>query len=333
MQLHNKIIDEIKNGEIASFYLLSGTEPYFIDSISNYIVNKLISNSEKDFDLSVLYGKDTSVEEIIETAKRYPLIANHHLILIREAQYLEKKYDQLAKYLTNPPKQSVVIFCYKNKTFDKRSKLYKIVKKSGIVYESKPLYDNQIAGWISLELKKEKLEANQKSIQLLIEFLGLDLGRIKQEISKLKILCSDRIITPDLVEKYIGISKDFNNFELINAIGSKNKKKSIQIIYYLSNNSKNHPLILTITSLFQFFKRLLLFQGIKASNANISSTLGINPFFIKDYEQASSFYSMKACSHAINSIHKADLKSKSILGSNESHKEILIDLINEIFNI
>lgn len=333
MQLYDKLIDQIKSGKIAPFYLLSGTEPYFIDSISNYIVSKLISESARDFDFSILYGKDTSVNEIIETAKRYPMIADHHLVLIREAQYLEKKYDELSKYLLNHQKQSVVVFCYKNKLFDRRSRLFKAAASIGAVYESKPLYENQIGSWISSQLKNDDLEASQKAIQLLIEFLGSDLGKIKQEISKLKILCSDKLITPELVEKYIGISKDFNNFELIKAIGAKNKNKSIQIIFYLSNNSKNNPLVLTISSLFQFFKKLLLFHGISGSRANVSSTLGVNPYFIKDYEIASKLYNMKSCSYAINIIHIADLKSKGIIANNESHKETLIDLINEIFNI
>jgi DNA polymerase-3 subunit delta len=147
-------------------------------------------------------------------------------------------------------------------------------------------------------------------------------------------LCSKELITPELIEKHVGISKDFNNFELINAIGYKNKNKSIQIINYLTNNSKNNPIILTISSLFQFFKKLLLFHGVSEINGrhNISSTLGINPYFIKDYEKASKFYNMKNCSHAIDLIHNADLKSKGIVGNNEGHKDILIDLINDLFN-
>ena len=334
MNVLNKIIDNINICEIDPFYLLSVTEPYFIDDISNQIVKKLVSNSSKDFDFSILYGKDSSVNEIIETAKRYPMISNYHVVLIREAQYLDKKYDELSKYILNPQKESVIIFCYKNKIFDKRSKLYKAAISSGVVFESKPLYENQISPWVSNQLKSEGLEANPKSIQLLIEFLGLDLGKIKQEITKLKILCSKELITPELIEKHVGISKDFNNFELINAIGSKNKNKSIQIINYLSNNSKNNPIVLTISSLFQFFKKLLLFHGVSEINGrhNISSTLGINPYFIKDYEKASKFYNMKNCSHAIDLIHNADLKSKGIVGNNEGHKDILIDLISDLFN-
>ena len=332
MYVQDKIINEIKNGKIAPFYLLSGNEPYFIDYISDYLIDRLINESAKDFDFSILYGRDTSVNEIIEIAKRYPMVADYHVILIREAQYLEKKYDELSKYLLNPQMQSIVIFCYKNKSFDKRSKLYKAAMSMGVVYESKPLYDNQIASWISLQLKKEKLKADPKSIQLLIEYLGLDLGKIKQEINKLKILCSDKLITPEIIEQYIGISKDYNNFELINAIGTKNKNTSVQIISYLSNNSKNHPIVLTISSLFQFFKKLLLFHGINRDKSKFSSLLGVNPYFIKDYEIASKFYNMKNCSYAIEVIHRADLKSKGIIGNSENHQEILIDLINEIFN-
>ena len=331
MQDHDKIINEIKNGKIAPFYLLTGLEPFFIDNISNRIVAELINDSSKDFDFSILYGKDTTVNQIIEISKRYPMISEYHVILIREAQYLEKNYDELAKYVLNPQKKSVVVFCFKNKSFDKRNRLYKAAKTSGVIFESKLLYENQLAGWISSQLKKENLEASPKSIELLVEFLGIDLGKIHQEINKLKILCSNKMITPELIEKYIGISKDYNNFELINAIGIKNKNKSVKIISYLSNNSKNYPIVLTISSLFQFFKRLLLFHGINGERSKVSSVLGVNPYFVKDYEVASKFYTMKNCSYALEAVHRADLKSKGIIGNGENQEEILIDLINEIF--
>ena len=329
---HDKIINEIKNGKISPFYLLSGTEPYFIDNISSFLVKKLITDSAKDFDYHVLYGKDTTVNEIIEVAKRYPMVSEYNVVLIREAQYLEKKYDDLTKYVLSPQNKSIVIFCYKNKLFDKRSKLYKAVFRSGVIFESKVLYDNQIANWINSEINHLKLKASPKSVQLLIEFLGSDLGKIKQEISKLKILCNDKLITPEIIEKFVGINKDYNNYELINAISLKNKRKCLEIIFYLSNNPKNHPLILIISSIFQFFKKLLLLHGIDTKDdKKISSLLGVNPYFLSQYSAASKLYSMKDCSNAIDVIYKADIKSKGINGNNDGQKEILIDLLNDLF--
>ena len=329
MQDHNKIIKDIKRKEISPFYLLSGLEPFFIDSIASEIVNELINDDAKDFDYTILYGKDTTVNQIIEVSKRYPMIAEFHLIIIREAQYLEKKYDELVKYILNPQKKSVVVFCYKNKSFDKKSKIYKAATKFGVVFDSKLLYENQLENWILFQFKKDKLEVSPKSIQLMIEFLGLDLGKINQEIKKLKILSIDNIVTADMIEKNIGISKDYNNFELINAIGIKNKQKCLKIISYLSDNSKNNPIVLTISSLFQFFKKLLIFHGINGERTKASKVLGINPFFIKDYETASKHYNMKNCSNIIELIYKADLESKGV--NRENQENILIDLINEIF--
>ena len=331
MQPYHKIISEIKNGKIHPFYLLSGLEPYFIDEISNFITRELVNESGKDFDFTVLYGKDSNQNEIVETAKRYPLISTYNVILVREAQYLEKKYDQLINYLLSPQKSSVVIFCYKNNSFDKRNKLYKSAVKSGVVFDSKKLYENQMIEWLKIELGKNNLKATPKSIQLMIEFLGLDLGKMSQEINKLKVFSTNKLITPEIVEEHIGISKDYNNFELINAIGSKNKTKALKIIFYFSNDTKNNPITLTLSSVFQFFKKLLLYHGCAGRKVDIPRTLGISPYFLKDYENASRLFNMKNCSKAIEVIHLADLKSKGVLGDNELQKEILIDLINDLF--
>tara|TARA_B100000686_G_C16806044_1_gene990511 strand:- start:7978 stop:8973 length:996 start_codon:yes stop_codon:yes gene_type:complete len=330
MQNHNKIISDIQNNKISTFYLLSGTESYFIDNIAQTLENKLIDSSSIDFDFTVLYGSETNDKEIIEYAKRYPMIAKRQLILIKEAQGLEKKFDELSEYVLKPQKQSVVVFCYKNKSFDKRNKLYKATLKSGIVFESKSLYDNQVINWISNKLNLEKMQFEPKAVQILAEYLGSDLGRISQEIKKLKIINSD-IITPLIIEQYIGYSKDFNNFELINAIGEKNIDSSYRIALYMSRNSNQHPLVVTISSIFNFFNRLLKYHVLK-DKSKTATILGINPYFIKDFEIASKNYSIKNCSDCIDLLAKADLKSKGIIGVNNNHKAILIDLLNGIYN-
>ncbi|MBN09021.1 MAG: DNA polymerase III subunit delta [Flavobacteriaceae bacterium] len=266
----------------------------------------------------------------MEYAKRYPMIAKRQLILIKEAQGLEKKFDELSEYVLKPQKQSVVVFCYKNKSFDKRNKLYKATLKSGIVFESKSLYDNQVINWISNKLNLEKMQFEPKAVQILAEYLGSDLGRISQEIKKLKIINSD-IITPLIIEQYIGYSKDFNNFELINAIGEKNIDSSYRIALYMSRNSNQHPLVVTISSIFNFFNRLLKYHVLK-DKSKTATILGINPYFIKDFEIASKNYSIKNCSDCIDLLAKADLKSKGIIGVNNNHKAILIDLLNGIYN-
>ena len=330
MQDYDKIIYDLKKGKFYPFYLLHGNESYFIDKIFNYFKNNVVPEKARDFDLMIYYGNETSSAQIIESAKRYPLISKNQLIIVKEAQGLKKDYEPIIQYLENPQKTSIIVFCFKNKDFDKRNKLYKSVIKYGMIYHSNKLKEKQALEWISSQIKNIDLTADIKSIHLIYEFLGNNLDRIYQELNKLKFFLEDKVINVDVIQKYIGINKDYNNFELINAIGKRNKNKCLRIVFFISNNSKTYPLVLTISMIFQFFKRLLIFHSISDS-PNISRILGINPYFINDYKIASENYNMKACSNAIEKIHFADLKSKGINVVENSPKVILVDLINEIF--
>ncbi len=332
MQGYDKIINDLKNNKIYPFYLLHGSESYFIDRIFDYFKDNIIDDEAKDFDLTIAYGKETSIPKIIESAKRYPLISKYHLIIVKEAHGLKKEYDPLIKYLDNPQESSIIVFCHKNKDFDKRSILYKSALKNGMIFHSNKLKENQAIEWISNQINTFELSADIKSVHLIHEFLGNNLDRIYQELNKLKIILKNKIINEDIVEKYIGINKDYNHFELINAIGKRDKNKCLEIINYISTNSKTFPLVLTISMVFQFFKRLLMFHGITDSQ-NISQTLGINPFFLKDYKTASFNYNMKSCSKAIEIVYSADLKCKGINSNENISKHILVDLINEIFEL
>ena len=332
MQGYDKIINDLKNNKIYPFYLLHGSESYFIDRIFDYFKDNIIDDEAKDFDLTITYGKETSIPKIIESAKRYPLISKYQLIIVKEAHGLKKEYDPLIKYLDNPQESSIIVFCHKNKDFDKRSILYKSALKNGMIFHSNKLKENQAIEWISNQINAFELSADIKSVHLIHEFLGNNLDRIYQELNKLKIILKNKIINEDIVEKYIGINKDYNHFELINAIGKRDKNKCLEIINYISTNSKTFPLVLTISMVFQFFKRLLMFHSITDSQ-NISQTLGINPFFLKDYKTASFNYNMKSCSKAIEIVYSADLKCKGINSNENISKHILVDLINEIFEL
>ena len=332
MQGYDKIINDLKNNKIYPFYLLHGSESYFIDRIFDYFKDNVIDDEAKDFDLTIAYGKETSIPKIIESAKRYPLISKYQLIIVKEAHGLKKEYDPLIKYLDNPQESSIIVFCHKNKDFDKRSILYKSALKNGMIFHSNKLKENQAIEWISNQINTFELSADIKSVHLIHEFLGNNLDRIYQELNKLKIILKNKIINEDIVEKYIGINKDYNHFELINAIGKRDKNKCLEIINYISTNSKTFPLVLTISMVFQFFKRLLMFHSITDSQ-NISQTLGINPFFLKDYKTASFNYNMKSCSKAIEIVYSADLKCKGINSNENISKHILVDLINEIFEL
>ncbi len=333
MQEFNQLLSKIQKGEYAPFYLLSGTAPYFIDQIVKTLTENIIDEAAQDFDHTIFYGKDTSVQQILETAKRFPMIAPYHLVVVKEAQYLKGNLDLLANYAKAPLTQTILVYCHKYSAFDKRKKMYKAVKQNGIAVDFKPLYDNQISGWIQSRAAQFKLKLTPVISVLLAECLGSDLSRIEKELEKLKLVVStDGEVSAEMIETHIGFSKDFNNFELQKAIGLKQFSKSFQIIQYMSNNPKNHPIPLTLSTLHSFFRKLLLYHGLSNPN-KAASVLGVNPYFIKDYEQAARHFNMKKTSVALALILDADLKSKGI-GSNAANPyQVLNEMLIKLFAI
>lgn len=323
-------MSSIKKGNYAPIYLLMGTEPFFIDQVTNLLLTHVVEEHARDFDSTILYGKDTTPEQIIETAKRFPMMGSHQLVVVREAQYLDRSMDQLLPYLENPQDQTVVVFCYKHKKLDKRKKSYKSIAKSGVILETKPLYEDQVAIWIKDRGLKYGFNFHPHAIPLLISFLGTDLSKIDKELQKLNNqVASGQEITPSTIEKYIGYSKDFNGFELQKALGKRDLEHSFRIIRYMASNAKKHPIILTITILFNFFQKLLLFQGL-TSPAKAQTVLGVSPYFVKDYQSAARFYSMKQIVQIIGYIKETDLKSKGVGAQNVSTEELLKELIIKI---
>ncbi len=326
------IINDIKSGNPASFYFLYGEEPYYIDAISGYIEQHLLSEEEKGFNQTVLYGRDVTINDIISTAKRYPMMAERQVVIVKEAQDLSRTIDQILPYAEHPQPTTVLVFCYKYKKLDKRKKLYKVLDKNGVLFESKKLYDNQIPDWIRRVLASKGYTITPKASQMLVEFLGNDLGKINNELEKLQLISKpgDQF-TPELIEENIGISKDFNNFELQNAIGTKNIGKAFNIIQHFSHNPKNHPLVMTVALLFSFFSKVLKYHAL-SNKADAAKQLGISPYFIKDYELAARNYPMKKVSLIIGSIREIDLKSKGVGASNLSQGDLLKELLDSIFS-
>lgn len=331
MNSFDSVLKQIKNKQFAPFYLLSGTEAYFIDRLERALFENVVQEGAKDFDYSLFYGKDTTPQEIIEAAKRFPMLSPYHLIVIREAQYITQSLEPLAMYLAQPQSQSIVVFCFKHKEFDKRKKLFKAASENGLVLNFKPLYDNQVPQWIEGQMQKYQFSITPKAVHLLADHLGSDLLKINKELEKLKLVInSGEEVTPDVIERYIGVSKEFNNFELLNAIGMRDMPQSFRIVQYMANNNKNHPLQVTLSTLHTFFQKLLCFHGL--SNSRLASkTLKINPYFIKDYEVASKHFSMRQSSQALHLILDADLKSKGIKGGNNEHSAIITDLLIKLF--
>ncbi|OUW73417.1 MAG: DNA polymerase III subunit delta [Pelagibacteraceae bacterium TMED216] len=333
MQEFNQLMSSIEKGDYKPFYLLSGTEPYFIDRIEFFLTKKLTHESSHSFDYSLFYGGEVEQSQIIESAKRFPLLASHHLVVVREAQHLDKSTDFIADYLSQPQFQTVIVFCYKHKPFDKRKKLYKAAQKVGAVLNTKKLYDNQLSHWISQRLKSAHFIIDSNSLQILLEALGSDLNKIEKEIDKLKIVLEKGSqITPELIEQHIGFSKDYNNFELYKAVAKRDFYQCSKIVKYMSENPKNHPLILTISGFYNFFRRLLLYHCLE-DKSKAASLLGVNPYFVNDYEQACKKFSIKQASKAISFTLEADLKSKGVGVKYSAQYDILQDLIVKVFAV
>jgi DNA polymerase-3 subunit delta len=326
------IINDIKNGNLKPIYFLMGEEPYYIDGISKYIEENVLSEAEKGFNQMVLYGRDVSVEDIIGHAKRYPMMAEKQVIIVKEAQDLSRTIENLLPYAENPQPTTVLVFCYKYKTLDKRKKLAKVVDKIGVLFESKKLYENQIPDWIKRVLAGKGYTITPKGAQMLVEFLGNDLSKVNNELEKLQlILKPGEQITPQIIEENIGISKDFNNFELQNAIGERDIKKAFAIIQYFSQNPKNNPLVVTVALLYGFFSRVLKYHAL-TNKGDAAKVLGVSPYFVKDYQTAARKYPMKKVSAIIAAIREVDMKSKGVGAANLPQGDLLKELLVEIFN-
>lgn len=327
MQDYQKLLLQIKDQKYAPFYLLSGLESYFIDQLVETLTEQLVDEQSAAFDHTILYGKECSVAQIIETAKRFPMVGTTQLVVVKEAQYLDKQLDDLADYVSQATPTTVLVLCWKNKTFDKRKKLYKATQKYGLFLDSKPLYDNQIGPWLSAQSKAMNLQLTPESNALLQEYLGSDLQRIEKALEKLKLVIKDgEPIVPSTIEYHIGISKAYNNFELQKAIGQRNFSQAIKICNYLAENQKQYPLVVTISSLFRYFERIMLFHALD-NPQEAPKVLGVSHYFIKEYQQAARHFSMKKCSKALESVYEADLRSKGIKGNNHSSSAILKQLM------
>ena len=258
-----QILNDLKNKIYYPVYFLAGEESYYIDEISDYIEEHVLTDIEKEFNQTVIYGRETDVLSIISNAKRYPMMANYQVVIVKEAQDI-KNIEDLLPYIENPLDSTLLVINYKYKKLDKRKSFFKQIGKKGVLFESKKLYDNKIAGWINNYVKEKGYEITPKACAMLTEFLGSNLSKVVNEISKLIINVPEKsIINDELVERNIGISKDFNIFELQNAIGSKNVLKANQIANYFAANPKDNPLVKTVTILFGYFSKIMIYHQLK----------------------------------------------------------------------
>jgi len=332
---YEEIISDLKKRIFKPVYFLAGEEPYYIDLITYYIEENVLSDAEKSFNQVIIYGDDTTIHEIIEIARRFPMMSTHQVVIIKEAQTL-RKIEDLILYLGNPLLSTILVINYKYKTLDKRTKLFKVLDNQAVYFESVKLRDYQIPGWIERYLMTRGIKTDPNASAMLTEYLGTDLHKIVNELDKLIITLptGKPVITTSLIEKNIGISKDYNNFELQKAIGDKNILKANMIVRYFSNNPKDNPITLTIASLFSFFSKLLTYHYLTdRSKNNVAAALKINPYFVKDYESSAMKYNVSKTVQIINLLRTYDMKSKGYGDPGTEPGDLLKELVYKILHI
>ena len=333
MHTVQSILNEIKSGKIHPIYFLMGEESFFIDQISTFIETSVLDETQRGFDQTVLYGKDTTVDDIISIAKRYPMIATRQVVIVKEAQNLSRTIEQLLSYVNNPQQTTTLVFCYKYKSIDKRKALYKALSKSHVVFESNKIYDSKIPSFISGVLQNRNLKITPKASYLLADFLGNDLSKISNELEKLQLVIgANDTITPELIQENIGISKDYNNFELQKAIAQLNRKKAYQIVRYFSENTNQHPMVVTVATLYSFFTKLMTLHTVTDRNPKtLSRAIGVNPYFLDDYVTAAKNFPMRRISGVFQTLRIMDTKSKGV-DANLKPKDLYNELIFRILN-
>lgn len=332
MDAYASVKHAISQRNFSPIYFLMGDEPFFIDEISNLLINTVLPEEQRDFNQTILYGKDTSVEEIISVCKRFPMMADFQLVVVREAHELSRTIEQLTSYAEQPQPTTVLVLCYKNKKLDKRKKLSKAIQKNGTIVETKKLYDNKLPSWIEQRVRSMKRTIDFSAAAVLSESVGSDLGTLHNQLDKLCLVVEQgNAITVDDIEQHVGISKEYNNFELRKAIGSGNVAQAYKIAHYFGRHPKQHPLLGTINSLYKFFMQLLTYHGLPSKNPDaVAKALGIHPFFIKEIEVAARRYPLKSIVPILKTIKEADLAAKGVNAVPISEGEALQHLLNKV---
>lgn len=332
MTEYHKLINEINNGKLSPIYLIHGDESFYSDKIIQYIIDSAITEDAIDFDLKKVYAKksdENQEKEIIDFIKRYPLVGEYNLMIVKESKNLSSDFSLIQSYIENLNQKSILVLSFSN-TLDKRKKIYKSFLKNGVVFESKKIYENQVYQWIERESKEKNLNLHPNSIKIIADFVGNDLSQIDNELEKLKLNSNESdIIKPEEVENIIGFSKEYNFFELTKELGKNNYSKSLNLVSYMAKNNKKYPLPLIIGSIYSFFNKLFIYHSIE-NKKDASKVLGINPYFIEEYRKASLIYPMKKISKIFSYLLEADKRSKGINYDATDVEGILNDLVYKI---
>jgi DNA polymerase-3 subunit delta len=330
-----QVLKDLKNKIYKPIYLFTGDEPYYGDIITDYISKNVLTDSEKAFNQTVIYGKDSKVNDVADLCRRFPMMSNNQVIILKEAQDL-KDFGFLLEYVANPLKSTIFVINYKYKTLKKNTKIYKAIAKNGTVLESKKLYDNEIPNWINKFVLEKNKKIDPKAAHLLAEYLGTSLSKIASELNKLLVSIegkSDLITTNDVSEN-IGISKDYNVFNLNDALGNKDILMANKIVNYMGQNQKENPIQMIIPSMFSFFQKVLSYKLLKdKSQRNVFVTLGTGSnFIVNKYKMAANKYDNAKLVQIISFLREYDLKTKGVGANNISNHDLLKELTFKILH-
>lgn len=323
-----KIISDWKGKKFKPIYWVEGEEEYFIDKVVDYAEHHILNESESSFNLSVFYGKDANWADVINACRRYPMFAERQVVLLKEAQQM-KDVEKLESYIENPLGSTIFVISYKQKKLDARKKFAKLVKEKGELVSTKKMYDSKLPEWTQEMLQSKGLTITQKGLLLLVEHIGNDLTRIGNEVDKLSVNLGKRThITEEDIEEYIGVSKEYNVFELQTALAAKDFARSIQIIQYFESNPKAGPIQLILPSLYSFFSKVfMVFGSGNADEKTIAASIGVNPFFMKDYMQAARLYKYNGVEKTLLLLHNYNLKSIGVGSTNTNDASLLKEMV------
>lgn len=322
------IISAWKKKEFKPLYWLEGEEEYYIDKAIQYAEHEILPESEASFNLTIFYGRDAAWTDVVNACRRYPMFAERQVVLLKEAQFM-KDIEKLEPYFEAPLASTILVIAYKDKKVDSRTRFAKMLKSKAVMVTTKKMYDNQLPDWVQQMVTAKGLSIAAKANALLVDHIGNDLSRLEKEIDKITVnLQGRKSISEDDIENYVGVNKEFNTFELQAAIGSRNMAKAIRIIQYFEANPKAAPIQLILPSLYSFFSKVFMIFGAPGNDEKtIASAIGVNPFFMKDYMQASKLYQYQGVERALLLLHQYNLKSVGVNSSGATDAALLKEMV------
>jgi DNA polymerase-3 subunit delta len=328
-----KIISEWQKKIFKPLYWLEGEEEYFIDKVTDYAEHRILNETESSFNLTVFYGKDANLPDVINACRRYPMFAERQVVILKEAQQM-RDIEKLEPYIENLLNSTILVVSYKEKKVDGRTKFAKLIKEKGVLLTTKKIYDNQLPQWTEEMVQAKGFEITRKALMLLVDHIGNDLSRLENEIEKILInLGKRKTINEEDIEEYVGISKEFNVFEFQNAIAMKDIARCMRIIQYFEANPKAAPIQLILPSFYSFFSKLFMIYGLNSrEEKTVATAIGVNPFFVKDYLLAAKQYSFPEVEKAILQLHQYNLRSLGVRDTGTEEASLLKEMVFKIIS-